>query len=409
MSYQPSSVALLVTLKHRIIFMITLTLMSTAGLVGSDVYLPTLPTIGQIFGQAPSAMQFTLGIYLLGLSFGQLLLGPFTDRYGRKSLVIAGMLLYFCASMGCIIAPSYYLMLFWRFIQALGASAGLVIGRAIVGDLFDAKEAGKVFSSIFPFVGMSPAISPVIGGYLGFYLGWQSTFIFVAFFAIATLLLAFFFVPETLSEEKKRSLNFMKVLSAYPKLFFQKKFIAYASAPCIAYIAYFGYIAESPFIFHSHGYNEKAMGTFYISLSITYVAGNLLGKKLLNTFHLDKTLRLGYVIFNLGGALLILSSLFQTKLLLMIVGVSIITFGNGFLIPQGTAGVISTFSKTAGYASGLLGFLQLGAASLSSSLVNQVTGGSIPKLSIYLFCTTIIGAIIFMFFNRGDIPNEQKI
>jgi DHA1 family bicyclomycin/chloramphenicol resistance-like MFS transporter len=383
--------------------------MSTAGLIGSDVYLPTLPTIGQFFGKTPSAMQFTLAIYLLGLALGQLLLGPLTDRYGRKILLLIGMLLYFSASIGCAFSGSYEQMLTWRFVQALGAASGLVIGRAIVGDLFDIKEAGKVFSSIFPFVGMSPAISPVIGGYLGFYLGWQSTFIFVALFAIVTMLLAFFFVPETLTEGKKQRLHLLKIFSSYPKLFCQKKFIAYASTPCIAYIAYFGYIAESPFIFHNYGYSEKAIGTFYISLSITYVAGNLLGKKLLNFLSLDKSLLLGYGIFNLGGVFLILSSLFHAKLVFMIIGVSIITFGNGFLIPQGTAGVISTFSKTAGYASGLLGFLQLGAASLSSSFVNRLSEGSISKLAVYLFCTTLIGAAIFLFFNREKKPYAQMV
>lgn len=131
------------------IFLLTLTLMSMAGLVGSDVYLPTLPLIGHALSQAPESMQLTLGIYLLGISVSQLLMGILTDRYGRKPLLLLGMGLYALASLGCAGSSSLSMLLIFRLLQALGASSGLVIGRAIIGDLFKPSEAGKILLQFF--------------------------------------------------------------------------------------------------------------------------------------------------------------------------------------------------------------------------------------------------------------------
>ena len=171
---QPNTASKNLILHERWLFLLMLMLMSTAGLVGSDLYLPMMPAIGKVLHQDTPSMQLTLGIYLFGLSIGQLVLGPIIDRFGRKKPLIIGMMIYLLASMLCALSSSYSLLLLSRLIQALGACSGLIIGRAIVSDIFDAKEAGKVFSTIFPFVGMSPAISPVLGGFIGYYFGWQS-------------------------------------------------------------------------------------------------------------------------------------------------------------------------------------------------------------------------------------------
>lgn len=389
--------------EQKTMFLLILTLMSTAGLVGSDVYLPMLPTIGEVLQQKPQAMQFTLGVYLFGLSIGQLIFGPLTDSFGRKKLIIIGMVLYLAGSLSCAFSTSYSQMLISRFLQALGACSGLTIGRAIVGDVYGPKEAGKIFSSIFPFVGMSPAISPVIGGFIGYYLGWQSTFIFVGLFALTVAILTNYYLAETLLVSNRRPLHLTKIISDYPKLLINKKFIAYAAAPCAAYVAYFAYIAQSPFIFHSYGFGEREIGTFYITLSITYVAGNLTGKKLLNSQGLDQVLKKGFIIFNLGGVLLLIAGMTHLPLFTMVVAVSILTFGNGFLIPLGTAGVISSFSKSTGYASGLLGCLQLGLAALSASLVGSLSQNSVLNLGVYIVMITLLGTSLFFVFNKKSV------
>lgn len=384
--------------QHRRLFLFILMLMSAAGLVGSDVYLPTLPEIGKQLQQNPHEMQFTLGIYLLGLSLGQLILGPLTDRFGRRNLLIGGMVIYFLASLGCAASVNYTMLLTFRFIQAIGACSGLIIGRAIVGDVYDAQQSAKTFSIIFPFVGMSPAISPFIGGFIGHYFNWQATFIFVSLFALLIAVLVSYFMPETLDEKNRQPLHFLKIISAYPKLLTTRKFIAYVSAPCTAYIAYFAYISQSPFIFHAQGFGERAIGSFYITLALTYVVGNLIARWLLNYFELNKVLYIGYALFNVGGLLFLIVGAAHLPLYAMVAAISILTLGNGFLIPLGVAGVVSSFAKTTGYASGLLGFLQLGVAALSASFIDAISQNSIYILGVYIFVTTVLGLFLFKFF-----------
>lgn len=372
--------------------------MSMVGLVGSDVYLPVLPEIGNVLHKNPKAIQFTLSVYLTGLSFGQLIFGPLTDHFGRKKLVIIGMLLCAASSISCALCISYSQLIISRFFQAVGASSGLIIGRAIVGDLFNTNEAGKIFSIVFLFIGISPAISPMFGGFIGYYLGWESTFIFVALIALIVMILVFYFMSETLTTNNRQTLHLTAVVSLFPKLLLNKKFIAYCAAPCAAYFAYFAYITQSPFIFHAHGFGEREIGAFYITLSITYVTGNLIGRKLINHIALNSVIGLGFVLFNIGSLLLFIFGLANFSLIAMVMAVSVLTLGNGFLIPFGTAGVVGLFPKSAGYASGLLGFLQLGCATLSSSMVGIISENSIAKLGAYIFVSALTGTLLFIYY-----------
>lgn len=385
-------------IRHYLLLTI-LTMMSIAGLIGSDVYLPALPTIGLYFHQTNQMMQITLGIYLFGLSVSQLIYGPLSDKFGRKIPVNVGIILYFLSSIVCTVTDNFHLFLMARFLQGVGACAGLTIGRAIIGDLFDAKQSAKVFSTIFPFVGMSPAISPVIGGFLITWAGWRSTFIFIVLFSFILSLMILFLLKETIADEHKQksTIHPIKLFRNYIAMLINLKFLTYALIPCFAYIAYFGYIADSPFIFHKHGYIAHAIGCFYITLSITYVLGNLTGKKCLNYLTLNQSLLIGYSIFSLGGLLVLIAGLQSNfNLIFMISSISVLTFGNGFLIPQGSAGVVSNFQYNRGMASGMLGFLQLGMAAISASLVGKLCNTSLLSLGIYLFIISICGPIIFL-------------
>lgn len=377
--------------KQGVLFLITLTLMSMAGLVGSDVYLPMLPAIANYLSETTEAMQLTMGIYLLGLSVSQLFWGPLIDRFGRKRLLLLSMGGYFIASISCAFSSGLDQLLLFRLLQAISASAGLVIGRAIVGDLFEPKQAGKVFATVFPFVGMSPAISPAIGGFIGHYLGWQSTFIFVGLFALSVFILVTMAVPESLAKRDRKQLHVRYILSTYPAILTSRIFLYYAVAPCAAYMAFFSYIAQSPFIFHAHGFGERAIGLFYITLSLTYVAGAYVSKRYLKDRTVDETLSIGFRYFILGASLFLLCDFFDFPLFFMVIFISALTFGNGFLIPLGTAGVVSSFSGRTGYASGLLGFLQLGCAALSVSFIGEISLNNVGHLAEFIFVVAIIG------------------
>lgn len=368
--------------------------MSMAGLVGSDVYLPTLPLIGHALSQPTESMQLTLGIYLLGISVGQLVMGILTDRYGRKPLLLLGMGLYALASLGCAGSSTLTMLLICRLFQALGASSGLVIGRAIIGDLFKPSEAGKIFATVFPFVGMSPAISPAIGGFIGHYFGWQANFIFIALFALSVLVLAFLTIPESLSPADRKPLSLFKIVSTYPAILKDRQFLSYALAPCVAYIAFFAYIAQSPFLFYAQGFGEREIGLTYITLSLTYLLGGFYSRRLLKENSLDDVLNQGFTYFRIGALVFLIGGLMQVPPVLMVLQISVLTFGNGFLIPLGTAGVVSSFPGRVGYASGLLGFMQLGVAALTSTFIGMISLNQYDRLAMFIFAIVMTASFL---------------
>lgn len=376
------------------LFLITMTMMSMAGLVGTDVYLPMLPELGRELSESMESMQLTLSVYLLGLSIGQLFMGAISERFGRKHVLLISMSLYGLASVGCAMSGTLSELLFCRLLQSLGACGGLVIGRAIIGDLYEPQEAGKLFSTIFPFVGMSPAISPAIGGVIGHYWGWHANFLFIAIFAFAIVGLVLIKIPETLAFDKRKALHPLMLLTTYPKILFQRQFLAYAIAPCAAYMALFSYIAQSPYIFSGKGYQEQAIGLFYVTLSMTYLMGGFYSRRLLGKRSLNDILSIGYRFFVAGGVLIFICGFFNLPLMLMVASISVLTLGNGILIPLGTAGVVSSIREHIGYASGLLGFLQLGVAALTTSFIGVISLNQVNRLGLFICLITIFTSFL---------------
>ena len=380
----------------RLLNIVILTLLLAAGLMASDIYLPALPNITSEFASTPALVQKTISIFLLGLAISQLFYGPLSDRYGRKKTVLVGLLVYCLASFACSAAGSLDQLILYRFLQAIGAGAGMVIGRAIVSDLFEKEQAAKVMATIFPIVGMSPAIAPVIGGYLSQLFGWRAAFSFTFGFGIVSLLMVLFFLRET-RKPQLVALGMLGNFRNYTLLVRNPLFWGYALTVCCAYAAYFSYIVESPYIFKSLGFVSQQIGYFYITLSITYVSGNVIARRLVSGIEVDRLLFAGYGFFLAGGAALVFFSLHRVdNPLQIIVPMSVLTFGNGFLLPLGVARSVASFPTMAGAASGLMGFLQLGAASLAAALVGMISHGNPLGMSLFILGITAIGFLFFL-------------
>jgi MFS transporter, DHA1 family, multidrug resistance protein len=393
--------------KKGALFLVIIIMMTVIGLISTDIYLPSLPQIATDFHSSQDNAQFTISLFLLGLSISQLIYGPLSEKFGRKPIVLIGISIFVVASLACLISNSIEMLIVSRLFQGIGACSGMTIGRSIIGDAFSKKEAAKIFATVFLFVGFSPAIAPVIGGYIDSYFGWRIVFANVLLFGIVLLILISMFLPETLDKNKKSSIHPYNIFKNYISLVINKTFIGYAIIPCIAYVAYFAYLTSSPFILSNNGYRGEIIGACYISLSISYVMGNFTSRKLLNSYELNKVLSIGYLIFVSSGIAMLLLNHYSFNLFLFLLPITCLTFANGFLIPLGSAGVITNFPYLSGYASGLLGFLQLGSAAVSSAIVGKLTNGSYTALSYYLSITTVIGILLFygliVFRNHGAI------
>ncbi len=385
-------------------FTIMIACLSVGGLISTDIFLPALGEMSKFYHVPETQVQNAISIFLLGVSFSQLVYGPLSDSLGRKNVLIVGILIWLFSTAGVIYTSSINELLLLRLLQGIGSCAGITIGRAIINDLLDKKTAGKLYLVIFPFVGMSPAIAPMIGGMLSHYIDWQACFVFMVGFILFTLGLTIFTLKESHPPEKRHHLSFKNATVSTMYVLGNKQFLFYAAIPCFAYAAYFAYIVESPFLLSRLGLPQAWLGYTYILLSVSYVAGNLTAKKVSGIDGIDYALRKGYYIFTIGGLLFVLQMFISPQpIISSIISISVLTFGNGFLLPLGTASAIAAHPKGAGTASGVMGALQLGSASLSSFMIGKVSGHTpgVTALSIALICIT--GFVIYIFCQSESI------
>jgi len=373
-------------------FLILIILMSILPLISTDIYLPAFPDVSHYFHADFTQVQQTLGIYLFSIAIMQLIYGPLSDIYGRKKILLSGVVIYIIGTLGCLLSFSISQMLIGRLLQGLGICAGIVISKAIISDTYDAKESAKIYTTVFPFIGCSPAIAPVIGGYLTSMYSWQANFIFLLFLAVLLFIGSTRFLKETKKFDQPSSFSLTQIFKNYGSLITSRLFMGYTLVVCCAYGAWFSYISDSSFIFKTMGFESHQIGYFYVPLSVTYVITNLIGKRLIGKIKIDHLILSGILILLSGSVLMVIFTQHPiNNPLSIIVPMSIIAAGNGFLLPLGTSSGLSRNSKISGTASGFLGFLQLGTAALCATLVGHFTNGSAFHLALFI---TGIGIVL---------------
>ncbi|WP_455479119.1 multidrug effflux MFS transporter [Bartonella sp. B23] len=383
--------------KPTLLFIILIICLSVGGLISTDIFLPALGDMCQYYQVTESQIQNAVAIFLLALAVGQLIYGPISDNFGRKKTLLFGLSLWLFSTLSIIYAVNIQAFLALRFLQGLGACSGIVLSRAIINDLMDKTAAGKLYLIIFPFVGTSPALAPLIGGFLLQFFNWQATFVFLSLFIILSILLCYFVLTETLPLTKRQSFTPVGIIQNSLEVLKNKQFIFYALIPCFAYACYFAYIVESPFFLTALGLSTLYIGYSYIGVSLTYVLGNLAARRFLKREPMEHTIKRGYVIFVIGGIFFALQIYISPwPLITSLIAISILTFGNGFLLPLGTALAISSHPQAAGAASGVMGALQLGSAAFSAAVIGKISGHNPLNVSILLAMLCILGFIIYI-------------
>ena len=382
------------SIEKKGIFLSILVMMSAVGLLASDICLPALPEMAIHFDCQQTDIQSSLTIFLCALAACQLVYGNLSDRFGRKIILIFGFSLFIIASVLSANASTLTQFIVCIALQAIGAGVGSVLSRAIIVDRFNKLETIKIFTTIFPVVGLSPAIAPFIGGYLTHFFDWRASFYFMALFGSMVLILIMVFFEEKPSVKQEETLDSY----GYTDIFKNISFLGYACILCVSYAVFRCYTTESPFIFDNQGFVAREIGCFYITLSLAYVVGNLGAKKLVKTLSIDQALSVGFLFFVLGGLSLVGSSyLFASSPLAIIVPMSIVTIGNGFLFPIGSAAALSSVpSHFSGGASGLLGSLQLSVAALGVYFIGAVSDGRAFFMALYLLAMISCGLFSFM-------------
>lgn len=367
--------------------------LSIGALISSDILIAQLPQMATFYKTDAKLIQDSIGVYLLGLAFAQLLYGPLSDFYGRKKVLYVGLLLYLFSSFVLFITSSLEVLLYFRVAQGVGACAGMVISRAIISDRLDANGASTLYLMIFPFIGVSPALSPLLGELLSYAFGFKACFMFLLLFALASLLLCIFYLKESLDLSARTAFS-IKALSL--NIFYVIKtpaFVYFALIACFGYSEYFAYLVESSFLLEKLGMDAKNVWCAYALLSFCYITGNLLAKKLTPKIGVIPTLSIGIGLFVFGAAIFLAQFyVFYDSLFTTLFCMGFISCANGFLMPLSIAKGVSACEKYAGSASGVMGFLQLGSAGLTATFTGEITKGVSVNLGFFiLFLALCVG------------------
>jgi DHA1 family bicyclomycin/chloramphenicol resistance-like MFS transporter len=366
--------------------LILLTAMAAIGPMGLNILTPAVPGLGVTFAAEPAAVQLTLSLYLLGLAASQLVMGPLSDRLGRRPVVLMGLTLAAVSSVAAIAATSVQALIVARIAQAVGASAGVVVGRAIIRDLYDRDRAAAMIGWVTSATVVAPMLAPMIGGFLDTALGWQAIFAFVALVSAAILIGATVALPET-QAAMMRGGGIVRFLEEARLLIATPQFCGYALCVAANSAMFFVYVGGAPHVVVAiMGRSSAVYGVWFALASIGYMAGNFFAARTSARFGVHRMIW--------WGTLLTLIAVVSEVALVLIwpdggpatifVPQIVISIGSGLLMPNALAGAVSVRPQAAGTASGFTGFLQMGLGALSAQAVSHLLDGAATALPMVL-------------------------
>ncbi len=369
----------------------TLGMLTAFGALSIDMYLPGLPAIASELQTDAAAAQQTLSAFFLGMALGQVLYGPISDRLGRRSPLIFGCTLYAAACAACALAPSIQSLIVLRFVQALGACAGIVIARSIVRDLFDPRESARMYSLLMLLMGAAPITAPFIGGQILTAFGWRAIFLALGCFGLASLAAVLAVLPETLPIERRSPAGLGAAFRAYGGLLTDARFMSYAATSALSSGVLFVYIAGSPFVFiELHGVPPDRYGLIFGTNSLGLILASQCNRWLLQRFASLSILRGGIAIQGTSGLLLLGITAagiggFPGMLFLLFFCVA----SYGLVQPNAIALALAPHGRQAGSASALIGATQFTTAAAMGGLVGMLHNGTaLPMVGIIAACGT---------------------
>lgn len=358
-----------------------------------DMYLPALPAIGRSLAATASQTQLSLASFFLGFALGQAFYGPISDRYGRKPPLYGSLGLFAAASLGCALAQNIQALIAFRFLQAIGACAGAVIARAMVRDLYEPREALRVFSQLMLVFGVAPMLAPVLGGFLLELAGWRSIFLTLAALGILALAGIHFRLPE--SHHRGRRLPALSpglILRGYASILRSRRFAGFALCGGAAMSAMFAYIAGSPFVFIDlYRFTPNAFSWLFGINAFGLIAASQANVLLARRFGAAAVMRAVLLVQVLAVAALVAAALSHDGRVLFIAGPLFVFVASlGLLLPNATASAMEPFRENAGAASALLGTLQFSLAAVSASLTGAFADGTaLPMAAVMASCVLL--------------------
>jgi DHA1 family bicyclomycin/chloramphenicol resistance-like MFS transporter len=348
--------------------------MGAIGPVSMNILVPATPSLVVLFDTNVETVQLTLSLYLLGLAISQLLLGPLSDRFGRKPVLLVSLFITAAASTAAIFSTSIWMLILFRTLQALGASSGLVLGRAIIRDLYDRDRAAAMIGLVTTVMVLAPMAAPLIGGLLDTHFGWEYTFVLTGTLAALVMAWSVATLPETRPDHITGG-GVRFILGESRELLSDRRFLGYAMVGAIGTATFYTFLGAAPHVVVSIMARTSAeYGLWFIAASGGFMVGNFITSRIVQRFGLDWMIGVGVSIMAFGGLATVAAvaafpdggpwTIFLPQFAM--------AFGNGIFLPNCVAGAVSVRPQAAGTASGITGFLQMAIGAAAAQIMSHV-------------------------------------
>lgn len=368
--------------------------MCAIGAFTIDTYLPSLPEVAADLGTTEASAQFTITATLLGGAVGQFVIGPLSDRYGRRAPVMIGLAVHIVASLLCIAVMDIVPLVALRIIQGIGNAAAGVTAMAVIRDRLSGAEASAVLSRLMLVIGVAPLLAPTIGGVIAQMWGWRAVFAFLAIFGVALLGIVWRFLPETLPPTQRLA-SATQVRTSYLVLLRDRRFLAFALLPGLNMAALFSYVSASPFVIREgYGLTESQFAMLFAVIGMGLVIGAQVNAVLVRRFAPVRVLRLASpVVAGLGLVLFVITATGFGGLVGILVPLWLMFAVAALIPPNASALALQRHGERAGSAAALIGVSQSGVAGLVAPLVG-VLGGDAAAMGVVIVCAAGLSFLV---------------
>lgn len=351
----------------RLYILIMVGLISAFGPFVTDFYLPALPALMGYFGTTASLVQLSLTFSMVGLAAGQLIIGPLSDKYGRKLPLIVSLMVFCLSTLGCLYASGIHCFIFFRLLQGLSGAGGVVISKSIAADLYEGEQLARFYSVLSSVQGLAPICAPVLGGALLAVTEWKGIF-WILFLIGVLLIVTLSFFIESLDSENRQTGNIGAMIANYKAVLCNSRFMHYVLVQAFAMGVMFAYIAASPFVFQVHlGTSPQVYGLCFGANAIAIMIGSLAVTKFRNA---AAALRCGCACFGIASTAVAAILSFCSNFWILESLLFVFLFFLGLILPSSTTLALNMERNNSGTASALLGFLMF----LFGGILSPLTG-----------------------------------
>ncbi|TCS38252.1 DHA1 family bicyclomycin/chloramphenicol resistance-like MFS transporter [Reinekea marinisedimentorum] len=380
-------------------FLVFLTALSVSGPLSINFFLALLPAMADDFSTNAATIQLTVSVYLIGFAGAQLVIGPLSDKFGRKPVLVYCYALFSLASLVCVFSTSAELLIAARFIQSIGGCAGVLISRAIVRDVYSPKDMGKVMSYMITGFSMAPLIAPAIGGFLGVHFGWRSLFIVFTVLGGGLMLWTLLGFEETNTKRNPHAFNLKALFINYASLLLNKHFFGYFTVVSTSVAGVLTYTSASSFVLiEVLEVPAQYYGVLFSITAFGMFIGSIISAKLSGRYSSEIAAKNGVIFLFIGGLLMATLPLIGIVSITSIVGsMFIYAVGNGIVMPSAMSLAIMPFPKKTGAAAALIGFAQGALGALCGYIAGQLYNGTVIPMALTIGILAVIACLGLLF------------